>query len=241
MILSKPLIFFFSTFVISCSAHRAESSQYAEIDSNLSVDETIPDGGVQDDQNKALLKIDSLKVHAIDVAVAGKSWPRHKVRIEKSELMKLDEKGPHQLIVILQGAPFVGKEFATLQFSIVIPSDYGGSPITYDLSQGESGVPVISFSEDNEVFTSWSAPWIITWDEVNNRRINEPKTSGSVTLESFDQRAKRIRISFDTNLFGASSDTTTSTIEVSGAVELDFSVYDLLAEAEKMKKQYGIK
>lgn len=75
---------------------------------------------------------------------------------------------------------------------------------------------------------------------MNRKAINEPKTSGTVILESFDQNTQRLRISFDGSLFGASSDTTTSTKTIKGTVDIGFSVYDLLLETEKMKKQYGL-
>ncbi|HMR18302.1 MAG TPA: hypothetical protein PKA53_03295, partial [Sphingobacterium sp.] len=61
-----------------------------------------------------------------------------------------------------------------------------------------------------------------------------------VTLEHFDQTNKRLRIRFDGVLFGASSDTTTHTRTAKGTVELEYSVYDIKAEAEKMMKELGL-
>lgn len=181
----------------------------------------------------------TLKIYTADVTIGGEVWSRQHIRIEESVLMKMDDKGPFQLVVSLKGPPIVGKEEAYLRFLFAIPADYDGSPIRHNLDEAKDDNYVISFSEDNEAFTTWLAPFIETWDDVNKKAINNPRTSGTVTLESFNQSTKRLRISFDALLFGASSDTTTHTNTAKGIVELDFSVYDLLEEAEKMKKEYG--
>ncbi len=215
--------------VFACTESNANNVQQAD-----KLFEPLPESLQPEHQDERL------KIYKLDVEVGGKIWPRDGVRIEQSELMKLDSIGPFQLAIVLKGPPIEGQEFSAFQFSFAIPSAYDGSPIQYDLARGESGVSVISFSEDNEVFTTWSAPWIVTWDEVNKKAVNEPKTSGIVTLERFDSVSKRLRITFDASLFGTSSDGTTSAKAVKGTIELDFAVYDLLAEAEKMKKQYGL-
>lgn len=225
----------------ACSANTDRTSQLSS--SEVVEAEEIPQN-VQIEAESVQQNVDpnaenTLKIYTADVTISGEVWSRQHIRIEESVLMKMDDKGPFQLVVSLKGPPIVGKEEAYLRFLFAIPADYDGSPIRHNLDEAKDDNYVISFSEDNEAFTTWLAPFIETWDDVNKKAINNPRTSGTVTLESFNQSTKRLRISFDALLFGASSDTTTHTNTAKGIVELDFSVYDLLEEAEKMKKEYG--
>lgn len=239
LINTLPLVLCIGIF--SCSAGTTAKTEQTEVqpvevtESPLLTEEQEPE-----QKTEVVQQEETLKIYAFDVTIGGKTWPREGVYIEQAQLLKQNEKGPFPLVVILKGSPIDGKQGADLRLWFSIPADYDGSPIRRDLAKNETGEYVISFSEDEEAYTTWVAPWIGTYDHENRKAINDPKTSGTVTLESFDQNTNRLQITFDGVLFGASSDTTTHTRTAKGTVELEYSVYDIKAEAEKMMKEFGL-
>ncbi|SFT16033.1 hypothetical protein [Sphingobacterium wenxiniae] len=227
--------------IFSCTAGTTAKTEQTEVQPIEAMESPLLTEEQESEQKPDIAQEgDTLKIYQFDVTVGGKTWPREQVYIEQAQLMKMDEKGPFPLVVILKGPPIDGKQGADLRLWFSIPADYDGSAIRHDLAKNETGEYVISFSEDEEAYTTWVAPWINTYDHENRKAINDPKTSGTVTLESFDQSANRLRITFDGVLFGASSDTTTHTQTAKGTIELQFSVYDIKAETERMMKEWGL-